>query len=156
VESLPFWTWFVSAACNVNRWVVLGLALVLSLDPVSARAQEHSSQSQVARTELWLSLSATLLLGGIAGSFALKSAALEDRMALLLPGGREIFDLQEDALGARRLATGFGAAASLMALTSLLLLLYQPAGEDKAPDTTPVINPVLSANQLGVSCSGRF
>lgn len=113
-------------------------------------------EPQAARHELWFSLSATLLLGGIAGSFALKAAALDDRIELVRPGTREPFDLQEDALSARRWAWGFGAGASLMAVTSLLVWLYQPAITDRAPDTAPVVNPVLSANGLGIDCRGRF
>jgi hypothetical protein len=131
----------------IGRWVVLG-AVLLAVSPGAARAQE--------RTELWLSLSATLVLGGIAGSFALKSAALDDRIGLLLPGEPEIHELEEDALAARRWAWGFGAGASLMAVTSLLVLLYQPALAETAPKTAPVLNPVLSANQLGLQYRGRF
>jgi hypothetical protein len=36
------------------------------------------------------------------------------------------------------------------------VLLYQPALDDKSPDTTPVVNPVLSASQIGLDCRGRF
>jgi len=132
---------------------VIALVLLLFVSG-TARAQERP---QVARTELWLSLSATLILGGITGSYALRAAAVDDRMAFLLAGEPEIFRLQEDALQARRLAWGFGAGASLMALTSLLVLLYQPALDaDKARDSAPVVNPVLSANQIGLDCRGRF
>ena len=103
-------------------------------------------------------MSATLILGGIAGSYALRSAALDDRIARLLTGEPERYRLEEDALAASRFAWGFGAGASLMAVTTLLVLLYQPALEDKdkTPDTRPVVNPVLSANQIGVDCRGRF
>jgi hypothetical protein len=135
--------------------ILLGLALVL-IGPLTARAEERRLQPQLERTELWLSVSATLILGGIAGSFALKSAALNDRIGLLLPGEPEVHELEEDALEARRWAWGFGAGASLMAVTSLLVLLYQPALADDAPKTAPVLNPVLSANQLGLQYRGRF
>jgi hypothetical protein len=139
----------------IGRWIVLWVTL-LAINPLAAQAQERP---RIERTELWLSLSATLVLGGIAGSFALKSAALEDRIGLLLRGEAETYELQEDALNARRWAWGFGAGASLMAVTSLLVLLYQPALTDKAdkpPRTAPVVNPVLSANQLGLQYRGRF
>lgn len=129
------------------------IGLLLFFQPVAARAEERP---QTPRTELWLSVSATLILGGIAGSYALRAAAVDDRIGLLLPGEPEIFRLQEDALAARKLAWGFGAGASLMAVTTLLVLLYQPALADKTPGTAPVVNPVLSANQIGVDCRGRF
>lgn len=126
------------------------LVLALALSPVAAGAQERRPEPRAARNELWLSLSATVLLGGIAGSFALKAAALEDRIELVAPGTRELFQLEEDALNARRWAWGFGTGASLMAVTSLLVLLYQPAHTDTA------VGPVLSANGLGIDCRGRF
>lgn len=129
-----------------------GLSLMLWVQPLAARAQEPQS----ARTELWLSLSATMVLGGIAGSFALRSAALDDRMRLLAPGDPESFRLQEDALQARRWLWGFGAGAGLMAVTSLLVWLYQPTAEAPAPDAQPAVNPVLSAHELGVQYRSRF
>jgi hypothetical protein len=132
--------------------VRLGL-IALLLQPLTAHAEERP---QVERTELWLSLSATLILGGVAGSYALKAAALEDRIALLLPGEPEIFDRQEDALQARRWSWGFGAGASLMALTTLLVLLHQPASGDKQRDDAPVVNPVLSTKELGVEYRATF
>ena len=132
------------------------LTVLLLLAPLSARADERGLQPQATRTELWLSVSATLILGGIAGSYALRAAAVDDRVAQLLLANPQIPRLQEDALEARRFAWGFGAGASLMALTSLLVLLYQPTLSDDAPDTTPVVNPVLSVNQIGVDCRGRF
>lgn len=119
----------------------------------TARAEERT---QTARTELWLSVSATLVLGGIAGSYALRSAALDDRIERLLTGEPERYRLEQDALEASRFAWGFGAGASLMAVTTLLVLLYQPALDEKAPDARPIVNPVLSANQIGVDCRGRF
>jgi hypothetical protein len=131
--------------------ILVGLSLVAL--PAGARAQ---ARPETARTELWLSVSATMILGGIAGSYALRSAALDDRIALLLPGEPEISRLEQDALKARRFAWGFGAGASLMAVTTLLVLLYLPGLDDKTPDATPVVNPVLSANQIGVDCRGRF
>lgn len=136
-----------------RRLLAGGFGLVLFLQPLAARAEERP---QNARTELWLSVSATLILGGIAGSYALRSAALDDRIALLLTGEPERYRLEEDALAARRFAWGFGAGASLMAVTTLLVLLYQPALDDKSHETTPVVNPVLSANQIGLDCRGRF
>jgi hypothetical protein len=135
-------------------WV---LALALALGPMTrtARAQEplQSPQPQAARYELWLSLSATLLLAGTAGSFALKQAALYDRIALLGPNIVESPRLQEDAVSAERLAWGFGAAASLMAVTSILLLIDQPAAPN---DATPTVAPVFSNNQLGVRYQQTF
>jgi hypothetical protein len=139
--------------------LVLVNALGLVLNPPAVRADEpsvRSSQPQVARHELWLSASATLLLGGITGSFVLKAAALHDRIDLLPLNPRERFTLQEDAVSARRWAWGFGAGASLMALTSLLVLLYQPSLPDGPPAAMPVVSPVLAAGQLGVTCHGRF
>jgi hypothetical protein len=138
---------------------VLVIGLTRLLEPLAARADEpspRSSQPQVVRHELWLSASATLLLGGIAGSFALKAAALHDRIDLLPLATRERYALQEDAVSARRLAWGFGAGASLMALTSLLVLLYQPNLPDAPPVATPIVSPVLAAGQLGVNCHGQF
>lgn len=127
--------------------------ILLLLATGTVRAEERP---QTARTELWLSVSATLILGGIAGSYALRAAAVDDRIARLLPGEPETYRLQEDALEARRFFWGFGAGASLMAVTSLLVLLYQPALADETPDTTPVVNPVLSVSQIGLDCRGRF
>jgi hypothetical protein len=124
------------------------------LQPIAVRADEL--RPQLARTELWLSVSATLILGGLSGSYALRAAGIDDRIAILAPAEPEIHRLEEDALQARRLAWGFGAGASLMALTTLFVLLYQPALDDKAPDSAPTVNPVLSAHEVGLHYHSRF
>jgi hypothetical protein len=133
-----------------NLFNPLCMATVLSVHPAAALAQERASS---ARHELWLSWSATLLLGSIAGSFALKAAALDDRVDLLPRNTRERPDAQEDSVSAHRLAWGFGSAASLMAVTSVLIWVYQPS---LPAEPGPALTPVLSASQLGVTYHGRF
>lgn len=136
-----------------TQLLTLTVSALLTLMPATALADAPEVRpTQVARHELWLSLSATFLLGGIAGSFALKAAALDDRVALLPRALAERPELQEDAVSARRLAWGFGSAASLVALTSVLIWIYQPA----LPDQPATISPVVSAGQLGVNYHARF
>lgn len=131
------------------------LVLTLSLSTVIATARaddvEHRP-TQLARHELWLSWSATLLLGSIAGSFALKAAALDERVEALPRNVQERPEAQDDALNAWRWAWGFGSAASLMAVTSVFVWIYQPA----LPAPAPKITPVLSVNQVGLNYHGRF
>jgi hypothetical protein len=142
-----------------RREVLLGvsscaLAALLAIQPGAALAEDQVvSKAQLARHELWLSWSATLVLGSIAGSFALKVAALNDRIDLLPRNTIERPDLQDDAVSARRLAWGFGSAASLLALTSVLIWVYQPELPDQP---SAALTPVVSAEQLGVRCHGRF
>jgi hypothetical protein len=131
------------------------LVLTLSLSTVSTTARaddvEHRP-TQLARHELWLSWSATLLLGSIAGSFALKAAALDDRVEALPRNVRERPEAQDDALDAWRWAWGFGSAASLMAVTSVFVWIYQPA----LPEQPATVTPVVGAHELGLKYHARF
>jgi hypothetical protein len=102
-----------------------------------------------ARRELWLSLSATLLTAGITGSYALKVAALRDRMDLLVAGANERPQLAQDAVNARRLAWGFGTAASLFAITTVMVIAFQPGRQTE-------VAPVLGVSEMGVRYSGKF
>lgn len=111
-----------------------------------------SRQSLLSRHELWLSLSATLLTAGITGSYALKVAALNDRIAALPADSLEPPQLAQDALRARRLVWGFGTAASLFAITTLLVVVFQPGVVDSAPQ----LGPTLGLGELGVSYHRRF
>lgn len=132
-----------------RAWILTAAAL-LCFHAGIARADEPT---QLARHELWLSWSATLLLGGIAGSFALKAAALDERVEALPRNVSERPEVQLDAVNAWRWTYGFASAASLMAVTSVLVWIYQPALPDQ-PST--VITPVVSVQQLGLNYSSRF
>ena len=127
--------------------------LSLSTVVATARAEEPERRHlQLARHELWLSWSATLLLGGIAGSFALKAAALDERVEALPRNVRERPEVEEDAVNAWRWTYGFASAASLMAVTSVLVWIYQPA----LPDHPSAVTPVVGVNQVGLNYHGRF
>ncbi|HET8934842.1 MAG TPA: hypothetical protein VFN67_15435 [Polyangiales bacterium] len=131
------------------------LALMLSLSTVVTTARAEDAErppTQFSRHELWLSWSATLLLAGIAGSFALKAAALDERVEALPRNVRERPEAQEDAVNAWRWTYGFGSAASLMAVTSVLVWIYQPA----LPDQPSAVTPVVGVNQVGLNYHGRF
>jgi hypothetical protein len=122
----------------LGRLKIAVISLLIAASPASA------DDVQQARRELWLSLSATLLVGGIAGSFALKVAALNDRYANLPLISRERPQLQDDILATERLAWGFGTAASLLAVTTVFVWVYQP------------VTPVVGVGELGVRYRGQF
>lgn len=150
------------AASEVMRWralrpvqlrSTLSAALIASLLLVSrVRADEAevaTSPGLFARHELWLSLSATLLTAGITGSYALKVAALSDRMDRLVLASTERPQLAQDVVNARRLAWGFGTAASLFAVTTVMVLVFQPGRQTE-------VAPVLGVGGMGVRYSGKF
>jgi hypothetical protein len=145
------------------------LALVASLGTAtSAHGQDRPDAvqpqqatlrvRQAARTELWLALSATLITAAATGAFALKVAALHDRKATLPENSPERPVLDQQVVDARRYAFGFGTMASLLTLTSVLVLLSQPGPPDATDATTgtATLTPTLSSQHVGVVCRGSF
>jgi hypothetical protein len=122
----------------------------------AADSAPSSSHTILARHELWLSLSATLLTAAITGTYGLKVAALNDRIDSLASGSSERPQLAQDAVQARRLAWGFGSAASLFAITSVLVILFQPGHSDDEPKPAPQLLPAFGAGTLGVHYARRF
>lgn len=125
------------------------------------------SRAPVARYELWLAVSATLLSAGLAGTYALKVAALHDRADTLPINSPERPALERDAADARRYAYGLGAVASLLTLTSALLLIYQPSSDAAPAISKPgpaepsrrvgaQVTPTIGARHVGILCAGRF
>jgi hypothetical protein len=123
----------------------------------TAQADEPArSPTLLARHELWLSLSATLLTAGITGSYALKVAALNDRTAALMPKSTEGPQLAQQVVNARRVAWGFGSAAALFAITSLLVIVFQPGVSQAEPRPVEELAPAIGAGELGVHYQRRF
>jgi len=88
---------------------------------------------------------------------------LHDRADILPLGSPERPALDRDAADARRYAFGFGAVASLLAVTSALLLLFQPAsgdatsaGETAHTHPSTQLTPTLGKSHVGVVCDGTF
>jgi hypothetical protein len=133
------------------------LSLVIGLWPAHAvRADEVSpDSSKTYRDALWVTGSGALLGASLAGMFALKSEALNDRAASLLPGTAEVPGLERDARTAAHLALGFGVGALLFGAASVVLLVEGPS-LFAAPSGKSALTPTLGPGSAGVRWCGSL